>query len=212
MVRYQPQHKQETRRRLVDSAVTMLRRDGVANAGLKEIMQSLGMTVGGFYRHFPSKSALVQAAVAQGLSQSLERMQESATDDPAASIKRFAKQYLSQAHRESLADGCVLAALASDIARAEPEVKQACQAGLHEVRGRMLEQLPDDADVGEKLWGLIALEMGGLLLSRMVDDDATADEILGSCRQSVAALLRASDDGAAPQQQIARTATRGAAS
>ena len=52
MTRYQPEHKQETRRRLVDSAVTAFRRDGVDSAGLKEIMSELGLTVGGFYRHF----------------------------------------------------------------------------------------------------------------------------------------------------------------
>ena len=56
MARYSPEHKDETRRRMVEAAVTTFRRDGVSAAGLKQIMEELGQTVGGFYRHFPSKS------------------------------------------------------------------------------------------------------------------------------------------------------------
>ena len=63
MARYQPTHKEETRRRLLESAVNAFRRDGLDATGLKEIMNDLGLTVGGFYRHFESKSELVRACV-----------------------------------------------------------------------------------------------------------------------------------------------------
>jgi TetR/AcrR family transcriptional repressor of nem operon len=217
MVRYQPEHKRETRRQLIDSAVTAFRRDGVANAALKEIMQDLGMTVGGFYRHFPSKSALVQAAVAEGLSQSLDRMRQTPGENGLASIERFAGRYLSQAHRESLAEGCVLAALASDIARGDCEVKAACESGLRQVHTEMHERVPgDDQQLDEKLWGLIALEVGGLLLSRMVANDDTAAEILDSCRQSVKDLIGAQsptsrspdDDATTGRRPTAKTPPR----
>ena len=147
MTRYQPEHKQQTRRRLIESAVTAFRRDGVESAGLKQIMQEMGLTVGGFYRHFSSKSQLVQSAVALGLLQSLEQFRRTSDgnglDDASAgcdgigSIERFATAYLSERHRRSIAQGCVLAALGSDIARSDSDVKAVCEAGLRELHAEL---------------------------------------------------------------------------
>ena len=107
--------------------MTAFRREGVESAGLKQIMQEMGLTVGGFYRHFSSKSELVQSALTLGLLQSIERMRQvpdddspdddGPDDDSIGWIERFAAGYLSEPHRRSIAHGCVPAALASDIAR-----------------------------------------------------------------------------------------------
>ena len=121
MARYQPEHKAKTRQKLVESAVTAFRRNGIDSAGLKEIMRELGLTVGGFYRHFESKSELVQSALTLGFAQSIERMCQASGGQPGdqratndgQSIERFAAGYLSETHRRSIAQGCVLAALAS---------------------------------------------------------------------------------------------------
>lgn len=193
MARYRPTHKAETRQRLVESAATAFRRDGLDAAGLKEIMSDLGLTVGGFYRHFESKSALVQAAIALGVLQSRERMRELSEKDGPQWIERFAARYLSDAHRCSTAQGCVLAALASDIARSDSDVKAACETGLREIKEEVLQHIPKDADqIAEQIWGLIALELGGLLLSRMVESEETAAEILWSCRRAVRKLVESS--------------------
>jgi AcrR family transcriptional regulator len=201
MTRYQPEHKEQTRRRLIESAVTAFRREGVESAGLKQIMQELGLTVGGFYRHFSSKSELVQSALTLGLVQSIERMRQvpdddgpndgSSDDDSIGWIERFAAGYLSEPHRRSIADGCMLAALASDIARSDSDVKAVCEEGLREVHAEVRRHVPTGSDeLGERIWGLMALEVGGLLLSRMVAGDATAAEILSSCRRVVKTLLQ----------------------
>jgi len=221
MARYQPEHKQQTRRRLIESAVTAFRRDGLESAGLKQIMQELGLTVGGFYRHFSSKSELVQSALALGLSQSLERLRKtsdgecpedarpanaSIDGDSIGSIERFVADYLSEPHRRSVAHGCVLAALGSDIARSDSDVKAVCEAGLREAHAELHRRLPTGSDgLGERLWGLMAIELGGLLLSRMVAGEETAAEILTSCRRTVKALL---DPGSAPRSTVLRKRKR----
>jgi TetR/AcrR family transcriptional regulator, transcriptional repressor for nem operon len=193
MARYQPTHKAQTRRRLVESAVTAFRRDGLEATGLKEIMSDLGLTVGGFYRHFESKSALVREAVEQGVLQSRERMRALSDEGGADWIERFAAGYLSDAHRRSTAQGCVLAALASDIARSDPDIKAACETGLREIQEEVLQHTPPGRqEVADQIWGLIALELGGLLLSRMVESEATAAEILSSCRRALRKLLESS--------------------
>ncbi len=204
MARYRPEHKQETQWRLVESAVSTLRRDGVESAGLKEIMQELGLTVGGFYRHFPSKSALVEAAVARGIDQSLDRMRKVHHPGGPESIERFSAIYLCEAHRRSLAEGCVLAALSSDIARGDASVKAACEAGLRRIYAEVESQLPRDDSIRQRVWALLALEMGGLLLSRMVASDLTSARILESCRQSVARLVRPEAPGRPRKKTVPR--------
>jgi TetR/AcrR family transcriptional repressor of nem operon len=200
MTRYQPEHKQQTRRRLIESAVTAFRRDGVESAGLKQIMQEMGLTVGGFYRHFSSKSQLVQSAVALGLLQSVEQFRKtSGGDGPADArvdskgievVERFAMAYLSEPHRRSIAKGCVLAALGSDIARSDSDVKAVCEAGLREMHAELHRSVSTGSqELRERLWALMALELGGLLLSRMVAGEETAAEILSSCRRTARALL-----------------------
>jgi AcrR family transcriptional regulator len=197
MTRYAPEHKEQTRRRLIESAVTAFRREGVDSAGLKEIMQELGLTVGGFYRHFSSKSDLLQSALNLGLSQSVERMRqvaaEAGCDEQSTEwIERVAQGYLSEPHRRSIAHGCILAALASEIARSDRDVKSACEAGLRKVHTEVGRHLPPGSDdLDDQLWGLLALEVGGLLLSRMVVSDEAAAQILASCRNVVETLLQA---------------------
>lgn len=52
----------ENRTRIVLEASREFRRRGVENVSVSEIMAAAGMTAGGFYRHFPSKDALVAEA------------------------------------------------------------------------------------------------------------------------------------------------------
>ncbi|HEY4312190.1 MAG TPA: TetR/AcrR family transcriptional regulator [Pirellulales bacterium] len=190
MARYSPEHKDETRRRMVEAAVTTFRRDGVSAAGLKQIMEELGQTVGGFYRHFPSKSDLVQAAVEHGVQQSLDTMRMIPEDDQFPWTERFTAGYLSSAHCQELANGCVFAALASDIARGDSRVKQSCEAGLQQLWAELGRHLPANGALPvEELWGLVALEIGGLLLSRMVESAETSAEILASCRRTARRVL-----------------------
>jgi TetR/AcrR family transcriptional repressor of nem operon len=209
MARYRSEHKAETRRRLVKSAVTTFRREGVSAAGLKEIMGELGQTVGGFYRHFPSKTELVAAAVEQGVRQSLDLMRSIPEDEQFPWAERFTAGYLSETHSRALAEGCVFAALASDIARAEPGVKQACESGLQSLHKELLNHLPPESPLAnDEVWGLVALEIGGLLLSRMVESEEASTEILASCRRAARRLLGAKPRAAKIRNAESRKSSR----
>src|SRR3712207_414865 len=61
-VRYAKGHKEETRRRIIDTASRLFREKGVERVGLDEIMREAGLTHGGFYAHFPSKEHLIAEA------------------------------------------------------------------------------------------------------------------------------------------------------
>src|SRR5258707_4923516 len=54
----------ETRRNIVKTAGIRFRQNGISETGLADLMESAGLTHGGFYRHFDSKDQLVSEASA----------------------------------------------------------------------------------------------------------------------------------------------------
>ena len=55
---FPPQHKQQTRQRIVESARGLFNRRGFTEVSIDEIMAGAGLTRGGFYNHFKSKEEL----------------------------------------------------------------------------------------------------------------------------------------------------------
>ncbi len=190
MPRYRPDHKAQTRRKIVGAALDRFRGEGVESTSIDTVMKELGLTVGGFYRHFDSKSELLAEAVRQGVEQSLAFLRS--VPEPAEGKSWFetaAERYLTSPHRENIARGCLLAALGPEIARADEGVRAACEEGLRRLRDEARERFGQgSAGDLDRFWAFIALSMGGLVLSRMVADPATAEDILRSCRENAGRL------------------------
>ncbi|WP_445043637.1 TetR family transcriptional regulator, partial [Streptomyces sp. SAS_272] len=63
-MRYGQEHKQATRRRIIETAGRRFKRDGIDGSGITALMKDAGLTNGAFYIHFTSKDELVATAVA----------------------------------------------------------------------------------------------------------------------------------------------------
>ena len=72
MARYGKEHKEATRRRIIEAAGQRFKRDGIDGSGVSTLMADAGLTNGAFYAHFASKEDLVATAVADQLRQQLE--------------------------------------------------------------------------------------------------------------------------------------------
>lgn len=59
--RSQEERSAETRRRLIDAAITVLREEGYANLTISKVTQSAGMTNGAMQHHFTSREDLMLA-------------------------------------------------------------------------------------------------------------------------------------------------------
>lgn len=105
-MRYPEDHKQKTRRRIVEEAARLFRQDGVGATGLQPLMKALGLTHGGFYAHFKSKDDLVETALRHAAAQLDE------ITAPLAEAERplalLIEQYLSPRHRDNPGAGCPL--------------------------------------------------------------------------------------------------------
>lgn len=75
MGRASQQQAQQSRARIVDSANRLFRQHGVDHVSVAQVMHACDMTVGGFYKHFASKEALVAEVCALAFTQSLTTWQ-----------------------------------------------------------------------------------------------------------------------------------------
>jgi len=196
-MRYSESHKAETRERILKSAATRYRESGIDGASLPDIMRDAGLTVGGFYRHFDSKDDLFAATMDRSLEETLEIFDRSDDDCLGdAWAQSVAKVYLSMAHRANQAGGCPLPALAGDVARADGAVQSRSQSNL-ETLAETISRRMGGSDKNEA-WAFLATLVGGLILSRMVEDDDLARSVLHACRDGAVACANPAGENATP--------------
>jgi len=158
-----------TRLAAVEMASRLFRERGVESVSVGEVMASLGMTAGGFYRAFESKEALAAEACAAAFAGSALAS--------APSAATMLRRYLSTAHRDAPADGCPLPALASDAAH-QPAVRRAYTEGVRDALAR-IEALAPGADSKALLAGMV----GALVIARAVDDEELSAAMLRETRR-----------------------------
>ena len=60
---YPPEHRTETRTKILDSARRLFNRNGLTEISIDKIMAGAGLTHGGFYKYFASKEDLYAEAI-----------------------------------------------------------------------------------------------------------------------------------------------------
>ncbi len=188
-MRYGKEHKQATRRRIIEVAGRRFKRDGIDGAGVATLMADAGLTNGAFYAHFASKEDLVTATVGEQLRDQGASL--GALTAGRAGLEQFVRAYLSVAHRDHPEDGCPSAALLDEIGRSTDATKRAYTDGvlivIDDIAARLAPDDPRSARV--KTLGVFALMIGTLQLSRALADGQLADEVLEQGIQNAIALL-----------------------
>lgn len=110
----------KNRASVVESASVLFRERGYDGIGVKELMAGAGLTHGGVYNQFRSKSALMIEATSFAFSQM--------TADSYAND--FTSYYLSRPHRDSVGHGCAIAALGGDASRQHKDIKSVFETGI----------------------------------------------------------------------------------
>jgi TetR/AcrR family transcriptional regulator, transcriptional repressor for nem operon len=117
--------KAASHERIAKAASRRIRRDGIENVSVAELMTQAGLTHGGFYRHFESRDELVAEAIAEALAQGSQRVGASTELGRPAALAAIIDGYLSRLHRDKPETGCAVAALPTDIARTDPRARAA---------------------------------------------------------------------------------------
>jgi TetR/AcrR family transcriptional regulator, transcriptional repressor for nem operon len=186
MMRVTREKAAENREKIVTTAARLFREKGFDGVGLDAIMESAGLTHGGFYRHFRSKSDLAAEAVAHGLASTAERQAA------LPSLEELVSGYLSPEHRANRGNGCVMAALGSDMTRQGRKVRRALTAAVQAQIDRLAGWAdgPNAMARRQRAVATLAELVGALILARAVDDVALSDEILAAGRASSGAARR----------------------
>lgn len=196
---YSPEHKQETRERILRNARHLFNRKGFASVTLDEVMTASGLTHGGFYNHFNSKDELYAEAIMQFARNDPPENWQTLGFDGTAEGERLARiiinAYLSREHLEDRDGSCPMVGLPSDVARGGSKLKSAFQQVLEMMVSVFEAGLPhDDVPARERAIAMVALCVGGMVLARAVDDEALSDELRG------AVLKLANAEFGAPQK------------
>ncbi|WP_112309698.1 TetR/AcrR family transcriptional regulator [Pseudogemmobacter bohemicus] len=109
---------------------------GFEGTSMNDLARAAGMSVGNFYRYFPSKTAIVEALVAQDVEEVREQFQlVLAAPDKMAALRIGIAQHL----EETGPDDCRLAAEISATALRQSEISSACQRMEETVRDMLIE-------------------------------------------------------------------------
>jgi len=191
-MRYESEHKPKIRERIVKEAAKAIRAKGPMQVSVAGVMSKAGLTHGGFYAHFASKEALIEAAIEQMFNQVMLRWEKNNQGLTAQQqLAGYIDFYLSPWHRDNRAQGCAVSALASET----PRMSVPCQAefarGIERIRGMILRQLTE-MGVGDPKTTAISVSaelMGSLSLARCEPDREASEALLEHARKTIKARL-----------------------
>lgn len=175
----------ENRDRIIEVAGRLFRERGLDGIGVANLMKAAGLTHGGFYGHFESKEELEVQACGRVLARSAETWPAMAAKNPDAPLKGLLDRYLTARHRDGPGEGCIYAALASDVARQDsPALRRTFTAGLRPLIDTLVRIVPGRSKAArrQKALGYLSTMVGALILARAVDDTELSDEILAAAR------------------------------
>jgi len=187
-MRYEPQHKEKTRERVLKEAAKAIRAEGPHQISVAKVMANAGLTVGGFYAHFASKDDLVAAAIDQMFDEGGERMtKETRGRSPAEALIAYIDFYLSPGHRDARITGCPMSFLAADLPRLTAEARERFAAGVAGLRARLAGLLRElgDAEAEADASSMVSELVGAITLARAEPDFVTSDLILDRSRAAL---------------------------
>jgi TetR/AcrR family transcriptional repressor of nem operon len=184
-MRYSVEHKAQNHENILSVAARSFREHGGDSSGIGTVMKKVGLTKGGFYRHFKSKDDLFVEAVARAFDEMGRGMLEIAKSAPAGqALRAMIEYYLSARHANSPGTGCVVAALAPELARKPLSVRKRIEASLDAYRERLLPFVPGKTRE-EKLTKcrlLFSSMAGVLMMARITSNPQVREQRLTEAR------------------------------
>src|SRR6266436_449591 len=182
-MRHSKTEKENTHKRIVTVAAKKFREEGLTGIGIADLMKDAGLTVGGFYKHFKSRDALVAEAVGSALELWKRQVDATAAGGPPVTYESLVDEYLSEAHRNHPGTGCPVGALAGDLARSDKRTRALVSRKIRD-NIQLLATLLREANGKDKggaraqaILGYCAL-VGAIGMARAVSDDQLSREIL----------------------------------
>jgi TetR/AcrR family transcriptional regulator, transcriptional repressor for nem operon len=205
---YPAGHRIEVKRKIIESARRLFNRHGFENISVDEIMSGAGLTRGGFYSYFESKSDLYAEVLGCFFTDPEWKSCWDGVEVDLASSEvgpQVVRAYLSRQHFEDVENSCPMVALPTDVSRSGESAKRAFETVFQAMVG-VLER-------GSRVNGrprrvtaqaTAALCVGGMVVARAINNRQVADELRDAC-MTVALELGGWDTGIKPAIANARS-------
>ncbi|MGD8785609.1 MAG: TetR/AcrR family transcriptional regulator [Thioalkalispiraceae bacterium] len=192
---YSAEHKQRSREKILESAITLFTRQGFEKTSIDQVMHEAELTRGAFYTHFTSKSDLYQQAILNGAGNSILLKQKPDHCSEQDWVRTLIKWYLSDDHVKQKSGACPLAFLVNDVAINEPEVRHTYTRVFQEMNKlikRSLQRFSNSTE--QEIFAATALMIGAVAIGRSLDCQTTLNKLLRSSEAVAQQLLQT--DGA----------------
>jgi TetR/AcrR family transcriptional regulator, transcriptional repressor for nem operon len=178
LVRKSNKEAAQTREAIVAAAADHIKRTGIAEASLADVMAAAGLTHGGFYRHFRNKEQLVAEALSAAGDKTIAVVGRNIGK---GGVNAAVDSYLSTSHRDAPTPICPLAALGSEVARSGGETKAAATEVLEKLLVTLADSRSGPEARGDAIVALATM-IGAMTMARIVSDTFLSDEILNRAK------------------------------
>jgi len=184
---YPAGHKAEKRRIIIDSARKLFNRRGFESVSVQQIMAGAGLTHGGFYSYFKSKSDLyVEVLGCFFTDPDWKNCWEGVHVDLSSTDvgPQVVRAYLSRQHYEDVENSCPMVALPTDVARSGESARRAFETVFRAMVSVLERSLVDKRGPRRKKAQAIAtMCIGGMIVARTVLDREAANELRRACTE-----------------------------
>jgi len=189
---YPAGHRERVRQRIVDSARRLFNRSGFTGVSVDSIMAHAGLTRGGFYSYFDSKSDLYAEVLGCFFTDPNWKSRWEGIHVDLASAEagpQIVRAYLSRQHFDDVENSCPMIALPSDVARSDETVKKAFETVFKAMVTLLGRDVRSSSQPREDTAMVIAaLCIGGMVVARSVNDRDLADRLREAATNGALAL------------------------
>jgi len=178
--------KAQNRERILAEAARQIREGGLESLSVAQLMKSVNLTHGGFYGHFESRSELVSLALERALAEGRIAVRAANDEGEGPDFPEMVGRYLSRSHRDAKRSGCAIAALATDVGRADANSREVMEQRIERFFETARAALGQD-DEDKAIFAVCAM-VGGLTLARVMTDPGRSDTVLRAVREQLLKL------------------------
>ena len=182
---YPTAHRPETRKKIIESARRLFNRHGFESVSLNQVMAGAGLTHGGFYNYFQSKSDLYSEVLGCFFTDPhWKSCWEGVKVDLSAGDvgPQVVRAYLSRQHFDDVENSCPMVALPTDVARSGDSAKRAFETVFRAMVSVLERSLVQNGQPRRTIaQATAALCIGGMIVARTVVNPAVADELREAC-------------------------------
>jgi AcrR family transcriptional regulator len=196
-------HRVGVKKKIVESARRLFNRHGFDNISVDQIMSGAGLTRGGFYSYFESKSELYAEVLGCFFTDPEWKSCWEGVEVDLTSTEvgpQVVRAYLSRQHFEDVENSCPMVALPTDVSRSSASTKRAFET-VFQAMVSVLERSskehgsPRRTENGSsrrtekgssrrtRAQAMAALCVGGMVVARAMENREVADELRDACME-----------------------------